>query len=254
MKNLLLFFLIILPALAFGQDSISYAPLITTRPPVVVDQGVVLKVAPLSLIDLDPTVQVAVEIPLRQKWSIQQEVGYGWPKLDWLKTQDAGLQPHSTFRARTEIRYYFSPDLLRNSNVKKGPAGFYLSGEGMYKKLTAQESAKWELFSGPVLTGPVSQTKKGTARHVYGLHAKVGFQGAISAKNPRLIVDVYVGAGFRLISVRQAGQPLDHSLTKGDWVYLNRFTPFVGILPKPSLAGGVKIGWMINSGKKIKKK
>ncbi len=253
MKNLFLFLLIILPALVFGQDSISYAPLTTTPRPVVVDQNVVLKLAPLSLIDLDPTLQVAVEIPLRPNWSIQQEVGYGWPKLGLFNYQpDLAPKSKSTFRARTEIRYYFSPGYRHQVGLKSGPAGFYMAGEALYKQLNHARSTTQSLTANGVLF-PQPTTR--ITRQIYGMHAKIGYQAVVSraGKTPQFVVDVYMGVGFRIISVRQTGGAALQGRAFDAWSF-TRFEPLDGTLRKPSVSGGVKIGWMINSGKKKPKK
>lgn len=251
MKNLILL-LLLLPVFAFGQDSISYAPLTTTRPPVVVDQGVVLKLAPLSLIDLDPTIQVAVEIPLRPQWSIQQEVGYGGPRMSL--RQGPGVKPKSTFRARTEIRYYFSPAYRHQVGLKSGPAGFYVAGEALYKQMNHTRPTSSPLIANGVL---LSQPTMRITRQVYGMHAKVGYQAIMgqSGKSTQFVVDVYMGVGFRIVSVRQTSVNSSSRVnnSSGDLLF-TRFQPFDGTLRKISLAGGIKLGWLINSGKRAKKK
>lgn len=262
MKNLFLL-LFLLPALAFGQDSISYVPMKTNPRPVVVDQPLVLKLAPLGLFDIDPTVQAAIEIPLRPKWSVQQEVGYGWQSLDPLRRKDWDwfylAVPKSTFRARTEVRYYFSPDLLRRYKAKVGSNGFYAAGELLFKQLNHKRPG-FTIKSIPS-TGPLSpqtQFTPGTTRvtrNVYGIQAKIGYQTNLSksGKNPQFIVDVYMGVGFRIISVRQTNGPELRATDQED-LDQTRFEPFQGTIRKPSVSGGVKIGWMINTGKKVKKK
>lgn len=209
-------------------------------------QQPVFKLAPLSLLDLAPTMQVAIEIPLKQRLSIQQEIGVGWPRLG-LANYQKELTPtqKTTFRSRTEIRYYFSPDLSRKGLGKSSTNGFYTAGELMVKRMNLKN---WRGVAG-------------TQRHVYGLHAKIGYQGVLLPKNPRFVVDVYVGAGFRVVSVRQvSGPPVGPGgLTNNTGFFSfglprSRFDPSDRLLYKPSLAGGIKVGWLINTGKKVKKK
>ena len=256
MKNLFLF-LLLLPVFAFGQDSISYVPPTTNPRPVVVDQHPILKLAPLSLIDIDPTVQVAVEIPLRPQWSIQQEVGYGWPSLGLFNYQrDLAPKSKSTFRARTEIRYYFSPGFRQQTGLQSGPGGFYVAGEALYKRMnhTADSPFPNSLQTSFPLPVVVNERARIT-RQVYGMHAKIGYQAVVSrsGKTPQFVVDVYMGVGFRIVSVRQTSGPALRGRAFDAWSF-TRFEPFEGTLGKPSLAGGIKLGWMINSGKKAKKK
>lgn len=256
MKNLFLF-LLLLPVFAFGQDSISYV-LPTTKPrPVVVDQHPILKLAPLSLIDIDPTVQVAVEIPLRPQWSIQQEVGYGWPSLGLFNYQrDLAPKSKSTFRARTEIRYYFSPGFRQQTGLQSGPGGFYVAGEALYKRMKhTADSPLPNSLQTPFPLPVVVNERARITRQVYGMHAKIGYQAVVSrsGKTPQFVVDVYMGVGFRIVSVRQTSGPALRGRAFDTWSF-TRFEPFEGTLGKPSLAGGIKLGWMINSGKKVRKK
>lgn len=254
MKNLFLF-LLLLPVFAFGQDSITYVPPTTNPRPVVVDQHPILKLAPLSLIDIDPTVQVAVEIPLRPQWSIQQEVGYGWPSLG-LRQGLVTTKPKSTFRARTEIRYYFSPGFRQQTGLQSGPGGFYVAGEALYKQMNhTADSPLPNSLQTPFPLPVVVNERARITRQVYGMHAKIGYQAVVSrsGKTPQFVVDVYMGVGFRIISIRQTGGPSVSGKVYDTWDF-TRFEPFEGTLRKPSLAGGIKLGWMINSGKKAKKK
>lgn len=261
MKNVL-FLLMVLPAFAFGQDSISYVPLETAPKPVVTHQSPVFKLAPLSLIDLDPTVQVAVEIPLRPKWTVQQEIGYGKTGLGLFNYQALANLPKTTFRARTQIRYYFSPSLTRPGLTRQkiptqAPTGFYVAGDLLFKNMVYKTDR--EITPPGGVTAWPNVPKRATARirrNAYGLHANVGYQGVPLRRHPGFLVDVYVGVGFRVISVRQVSGPsvVYSNNTIDEGLRFSRFAPFEGSLRKPSMAGGVKIGWMINSGKKIKKK
>ncbi len=242
MKQIFLL-LLVLPALASAQDSLSFEAPVNPRP-VVMRQSPVIKIAPLSLIDLDATIQAAVEIPLRQRLSIQQEIGYGGPSLDPLRRKNWDwfymAYPKSTFRSRTQVRYYFSPTLTRQKVPSQAPSGLYVASDLLFKSM-------------------IHKTERGPARirrNVYGLHANVGFQAAPSRKHPNFLVDVYVGVGFRIVSVRQVTDSLVFSLSDHEREDLreSRFAPFEGTLRKPSMTAGVKLGWMINSGQKVKRK
>jgi len=255
MKKVFLFFLLF-PTLAIAQDSLSFESA-RNRPPVVTNQSPVFKLAPLSLIDLDPTVQVAVEIPLRPKWSIQQEIGYGWPKLGLFNYQTLANRAKTTFRARTQIRYYFSPALTRQGTHTKAPGGFYLAGDLLLKKMVHKTDRELLSPTGVIVwPNPPKREIARLQRNVYGLHANVGYQGVPSRKHPNFLVDVYVGVGFRIVSVRQTSGPsvVYSNGSVGEDLRFTRFAPFDGLLRKPSMTAGVKIGWMINSGKKVKKK
>ncbi|TAE30644.1 MAG: DUF3575 domain-containing protein [Cytophagales bacterium] len=244
MKQIFLL-LLVLPALASAQDSLSFEAPVNPRP-VVMRQSPVIKIAPLSLIDLDATIQAAVEIPLRQRLSIQQEIGVGWPRLGLANYQkELTTAQKNTLRSRTEIRYYFSPELLRKGLEKSSTNGFYAAGEVLVKRMNVKG---W-------------RNAASTQRHIYGLHAKIGYQGVLSSKHPQFVVDVYVGAGFRVVSVRQvSGSPVGPNNfvhNTGLFAYnepRSRFDPIDRLLHKPSMAAGVKLGWMINSGQKVKRK
>ncbi|MCY7358752.1 MAG: hypothetical protein LH609_15095, partial [Rudanella sp.] len=212
---------------------------------------------PLSLIDLDPTVQVAVEIPLRPNWSIQQEVGYGWPSLGLFSYQKLADRAKTTFRARTQIRYYFGPNLTRRGLQTNVPTGFYVAGELLFKEMMHKSDR--EIPSPNGVTVWPNLPKRETARiqrNVYALHANLGYQGVPSRKHPNFLVDVYVGVGFRIVSVRQTSGPsvIYSNGTVGEALRFTRFVPFDGTLRKPSMTAGVKIGWMLKSTRKAKKK
>lgn len=257
MKKLLLTFLL-LPSLGVAQDSLSYEPTATASPrPVVMHQQPVFKLAPFSLLDIDPTMQAAIEIPLKQRLSIQQEIGIGWPRLGLANYQKSLTTTEKrSFRARTEIRYYFSPDLSRKGLGKSSTNGFYAAGELLNKRITITDRNRSSVLSGqPAFLIPPREQAR-IQRQIYGLHAKIGYQGILSPKHPQFVVDVYVGAGFRVVSVRQlSGSPTvgARGLLNSD-AMISRFAPFDGWRYKPSLSGGVKLGWMINTGKKVKKK
>lgn len=249
---LLLFF----PLLTYGQDSLSFEPIGNPKP-VVVRQSPVFKLAPLSLLDLDPTVQAAVEIPLKPNWTLQPEVGYGWQQLGLFNYQTLS-KPKSTIRARTQIRYYFSPSLTRQGTgtAKSIPSGFYGAGELLFKQMDHKTDRSVSSSTGVVTQPIVARESINIRRNVYGIHANVGYQGTISRKHPNFVVDVYMGVGFRIVSVRQtSGLPVVAANgAVGESFGFSRFVPIDSRLRKPSVTGGVKIGWMINTGKKPLKK
>ncbi|WP_019987423.1 hypothetical protein [Rudanella lutea] len=206
--------LLLLPALAWGQDTL----------PARIGPGPVLKLAPLSLLSPDPTVQAAVELPLTSRLSVQPGIGVGGTQVG--PGVRAG-SPSESVQARTEIRYYISPALGGKLKSGRSPGGFYVAGEGALNRQKLKIPRE----------GALSATEMAQVnRHIYGLNAKVGYQQAPIAKLPRFIVDVYVGVGYRIVSVRQVGSTDSSTLRK------------------PGVTAGVSIGWMINSGKKVPRK
>lgn len=166
---------------------------------------VILKFAPLSLLDPDATVQGAVEVWIKQRYSIQAEFGYGPDGLrfggmgpsPW--TPNNNLNGKEVWRTRLEGRYYPSPF---GKNSRSGP---YIAVEGVYKQVNVAHLDT--LLAGETID-PIFVYSPVT-RHVFALHGKIGTQFLLGyyskAILSRLIVDVYAGPGIRYISVSSNG-------------------------------------------------
>ncbi len=185
----------------------------------------VIKFALLSLYDLTPTWQFALEIPVYRQLSIQQEVGYGWDGMLFGGRREianpnilAGnrLNTWRVWRFRTEVRYYFRDRWARKTytplahqdtqrkRVNATVSGQYVALEGMYKAFTFP----------------------GEDRVTQAAHAKVGYQFVLN-RQKNFVLDCYVGGGIRRLAVTEfysSGSIRQYSHTS------------------PSISAGVKFG------------
>ncbi len=221
-KNIIGLLLIVLcPCIAFGQQQV-----FTENPK---RPLWILKFAPLSLIDINPTYQGAAEYFFSDKYSLQQEVGYGYEKLmpfSWEKKTD-----EETWRFRTEFRKYL-PQRRTGFNRQRN----YVAYEGMYKH-----------FNYPV-NDIVTIAKVGYyqnihyryqfVRDTYAVHIKFG-QEEIQTSN--FVVDAYLGAGFRWYNVSRIG---DHPTTNDRDVFQAISPMTEGLTKAISFSLGFKIGFV----------
>lgn len=185
----------------------------------------VIKFALLSLYDVTPTWQFAVEIPVYRQLSIQQEVGYGWDGMMFGGRREivnpnifAGyrLKTWRVWRFRTEVRYYFRDRWARktyttsdrrdsqHNRVNATMSGQYVVLEGLYKTFTFPREDR------------VTQAA----------HVKVGYVFVMNRRK-NLAFDCYVGGGVRTLVVTESYSSGSDSRYKD-------------ILP--SISAGAKIG------------
>lgn len=148
---------------------------------------VVLKWAPLSMLDYYNTFQVGAEIPFSNpRFSFQQEFGYGHSRFNvWFAERDDVPDRH-IFRSRSQFRYYFKE---WNSFRLFAAAEFALRRSRTF-------NAK---YIGVDCDGECSyfrETEYTTERLVNALHGKFGFQTWLSR---RVSLDVYTGFGLRTV-------------------------------------------------------
>jgi hypothetical protein len=176
----------------------------------------ILKLAPLSLIDITPTVQAGIEYLFTSHFGLQQEVGYG---------NFSYWESKQVFRLRTEARYYLSP---------QNNPGFYLALEGFYKYL--DDSGHYKFF----FIFPTREPEP-EQRSIFGLHFKWGKQ-LLLGKN--WILDMYMGVGFRRAKVHTWQQErTDYEQPGGPLVFPAHYQTYYENWP--SLTLGVKIGYCI---------
>ena len=194
----------------------------------------VVKFAPLSLFDIDNTVQFGFERLVSQHSAVQLELGYGPQGMNlWQSSQNERYSDREIWRGRAEWRYY-----LDKTNQ---PRGRYVALEGFYKQVNVRESGTvgvgcttgpcqyYQVFSSPL------------QKYVWGGHVKFGRQFALLA-NDRLLADFYLGLGFRR-------RIIDRFQPDGDSFYyrsagLTLFDSFSSIpYALISLSYGAKIGY-----------
>jgi hypothetical protein len=168
---------------------------------------VILKWSPLSMYDIDNTVQLGVEVPLSDsRFTIQQDVGYGHASFNvWYA--DRGSRPdRNTIKARTQFRYYY----LERSKFRA-----YVAGEYLFKRVE-NRGVRWIGRDCAISGGcsffenmPVSQ-----GRFVNAVHAKAGWHFYFSN---RTSLDVFTGLGFRQAKLRMLTPNVQNINLDNDW-------------------------------------
>lgn len=155
-----------------------------------------IKIAPLALLDIDNTFQLAVEHRLKgNRWTLSEEFGYGTAAANfWGNTFDnTNSRFRENFRVKIEARKY-----------KQAFTGRYVAYELLYKQINdrADRSVGRECESGmcnyyEMLNYPIN-------KYVIGISAKIGYQIRIRnelKKNTNFVFDFYVGGGLRRVMI-----------------------------------------------------
>ncbi|WP_221391346.1 DUF3575 domain-containing protein [Dyadobacter sp. NIV53] len=199
---------------------------------------IILKWSPLSLFDIDNTVQLGLEVPVNDKFTIQQDIGYGHSGFNVWYADYENRPDIGTIKSRTQLRYYF---------YAKPRFRSYLAGEYLFKRVVRQET-KWVgmdcVDNGGCSYFSYKNVKQG--KFVNALHAKIGWQFYFSN---RTSLDLFVGFGLRKARIR--------TLTKGVgnvdfdngwdwWINANNNDPQI----IPSVSTGFHLGFALGRFKK----
>jgi hypothetical protein len=198
-----------------------------------------------ALIDIDATLQIAAERFLGKRWSVQQEIGYGWWNLNSQSNSqnsnpNNNQQPgndYKTWRFRTEGRYYIN-------NYEESNMGLYVAGEFLYKRVSYPQT---QTIGRDCIDGGCNYFQVVDylyVRRVMAGHFKVGLQSIIGK---RFLVDFFAGIGLRYIQVRHEGKPQDDIREYQDYgvglgSLFNRRE--IGDYTVPSGTFGLRIGLM----------
>ncbi len=153
---------------------------------------IIIKFIPSMLLDPDNTLTLGTEIPLGHRWSVQQEVGWGNAYMN-LWDERSRYADKNNWRFRTQLRYYFAKSDSKLS-------GSYFALEYFRKEVFIRQYQAIGRQCNP-LTGACAYFEEGflrTRRRVSALHGKLGYQWLIP---DRMVVDIYVGGGFRKLIV-----------------------------------------------------
>ncbi|GAB2632326.1 hypothetical protein GCM10027035_28290 [Emticicia sediminis] len=230
------FFIAFFGVLSLGshaQDSLNKAHLI-------------LKIAPLTMFDIDNTFEFAAEHRLGQskRWTLSEQLGYGAGVANlWGENNDFG-PAREHYRVKVEVRRYDK----KASNM----AGGYLAYELFYKQVNDElnRSVGRECDGGPcayfeTLDYPVS-------KYVVGATIKVGYQARLrneDKKKTKFVFDFYVGLGVRRIMI---DHKIDGAATQNNsWFGNDGFFPFGSFgyadraynIPHGSL--GIRLGYLV---------
>jgi hypothetical protein len=220
-----LFFCLYLPAISQSLNTADSLP----KPMFIV------KWAPLSIIDIDPTMQLGLEYLPGGKWSIQQELGYGRFGYSGIFSPNGrDMLDKEVWRSRTEARLYLS-------NYRPRAARAYLAFEMLYKKVN---------YNGDERVGRNCENRNceyeerveyKLLKDVVGFHFKFGVQVPVSN---RVALDLYLGIGGRNATVRTTNKELEA-------IWKEEHQSFIA---NPSLPGsyglisgnlGFKVGYML---------
>ncbi|MBC7919674.1 MAG: DUF3575 domain-containing protein [Ferruginibacter sp.] len=198
-----------------------------------------LKFAPLSLLDLDNTFQAGIEYGLANRWSVQTEVGYGTSQTNFLLSRSRRRsRPQAVWRIRSEIRRYFNPLVAAAPSLQ-----LYVALEVFYKRvnLPRQTTVGRDCDQGNCAYFEDVQFR--VEKDVLGSHYKVGFQQGMSG---RLFLDAYVGLGWRFVFVKAPDLPGDAFFPDDRSIFLPNINPtHPGKYRLLSTSLGLKVGYLI---------
>ncbi len=197
---------------------------------------VILKITPLTLFDLDNTLQLGLEVPFRDPaWTFQQEMGYGHSAFNLWYNERENYPDRETWRFRSQLRYYF------RKNNQSSP---YIAGEYLFKKNSEERTESVGVDCPNGRFGPCAyfQVKE---RHLFrfvgAFHVKWGWQFKMGN---RWYFDTYVGGGIRALQVRyQDGM----DRTDFGWRFRSLFRDSAPgrYGPSPSFSAGVHFGYRL---------
>ena len=198
-----------------------------------------LKFAPLSLLDLDNTFQAGVEYGLADRWSVQTEVGWGTSQANFsLSKSRRSDRPQAVWRVRSEIRRYFSPFVATSSSPR-----FYVALEVFYKRVNARQRTNVGRDCDRGNCAYFEDMQLRTEKNVMGSHYKAGYQRRMSG---RFFLDAYLGFGWRFIFIKAPNLPGDAFFPEdqGD-IILGVRPVYPGKYRLFSASLGLKVGYLI---------
>lgn len=198
---------------------------------------IILKTVPTTLIDPDNTLTLGAEIPIATHWSIYQEAGWGNAALSpW--EDGKKFASKNNFRFRTQGRYYFSDPYSQRGS-------WYLAAEYYRKEVFIKEYRALGRGCNPA-TGGCAYFEEGlvkTRRRVSASHVKAGYQVVVPR---RLVIDLYLGGGFRKLLVTNDAE----EGTINNWFWNRDLFNFRTLRPgsyetTPSITGGFSLGILL---------
>ncbi|GAA4445771.1 hypothetical protein GCM10023091_37800 [Ravibacter arvi] len=196
-----------------------------------VHNGVILKVAPLTLFDVYNTLTVGAEIPFRHRQlTFQQEFGYGHTDLSlWYLNYSEDRPDRHHFRARSQLRYYVK-------EWKKNR--IYFAGEYFLRR-SINNQTRW-VNQYDYQSGNYAYSREYTYKTeniVNAVHAKFGAQFWPS---DRVGIEIYFGLGLRKTFIKSLTPDVNISWEDNyDAFWEPEHFGFHG--PVPSLASGFQL-------------
>jgi hypothetical protein len=199
MKTLIIALSLCLPALVCLAQAVSpdtIRPLPANRKPVAV-----LKLAPLTLFELQNTLEIGAEVRMHDRMSVQGQFGYA---PDWLIWQSSLTQytNRENWRGRFEARWYIGHSRrMAQPGPPSFPLGRYIAIDLLYKQLN---TINQQTIGHQCAAGNCAYFEKGSSlltRYIGGLGIKIGGQSVIGHRRatgaPSWLLDAYLGVGVR---------------------------------------------------------
>jgi hypothetical protein len=155
----------------------------------------VIKWAPFSALDIDPTIQFGLEYLMKGNWSLQQELGYGHYNHSNANINGNALWNKEVWRSRSEVRLYLGSH--------RKPAGGYTAFEVLYKRVNFNQETTLGQACEDGMCSYFERVSYKVLRDVVGYHLKIGGQALLEK---RIALDFYTGLGFRNIHVKTPGK------------------------------------------------
>lgn len=196
----------------------------------------VIKSSPL-LLDPENSIPLAVERTLGGRSSVQAEVAYGWPGLQYTRN-DTYSRPE-VWRGRAEWRIY--------SRASIRPRGTYFAVESFYKQVNVTESGTIGRGCQNYTCQYFQQYRSLAQKFVLGGHFKWGTQFNID-KN--WLFDFYVGVGLRTQLFKRfrpdtSSEAILYNRYYGSLNWFNLNNTDDSQKTWPSMTLGFKIGYVI---------
>lgn len=214
----------------------------------------IIKLAPLSLLDQDATLQAGLEYRTGATTSVQAELGYGWKGLSLIEADLNRFAKAEVWRARSEVRFYngrYRTNRRRNIAIKSNfPLGNYWAVEGLFKQINVLRQDNLYSAEASSQTGSyvlIGTQQRPVSRYVLGTHVKIGRQFAfydpLRRVFSRTLIDIYLGAGVRVATNQVPALPFNPYPTCG--CGLGRSFTNEGTVVSPSLTAGLKLGFAL---------
>jgi hypothetical protein len=191
---------------------------------------VIIKFAPLSLIDFYSSIQAGVEFRLSPLVGLQTELGYIMPLTGNLIYDYEQYKRMTGVRSRNEIRFYLGNSFIDGEQ--------YLALEAMFTRVRFQREGIFGFNCGTFECDYFEKSHYSLVQNIKAFHVKYGFQN-INYKN--IVFDFYGGVGIRSVEVLTVDKPEATQFRRPlFWNGENIVTVW------PSLSFGVKVGYVLN--------
>jgi hypothetical protein len=210
----------------------------------------ILKISPLTIFDIDNTLQIATEHNLSKnmRWTLSEELGYGAGSANvWAyNSNNNSYGPNrEVYRVKIEARRY---NLKKNRQM----AGGYMAYELFYKQVNdiMNRTIGRECDGGPC--NYFEEVNYSASKYVVGGTVKFGYQTFIrneNKKNTKFVFDFYVGLGLRRVMIDHR---IDGDVQNNTWFFGNNGIFTNGGLGYrdnayniPHAALGIRLGYLL---------